>query len=454
MKILKRILKITAISLAVFLGLVLIFVVISVAPINRTPAQDFPAYSQMMNRLDSVESITIPSAEKKITVGYSKINLTPPFRTATAGYGKRKGKPFTSVHDSIFVRTMVFDNGTQHVAVVSADLLIIPPTVTRVLRQRLPEIGFSLDNTFLGATHSHNSIGNWGEGLTRFLYGAYEDTVVNFIADKILRSISEASHNMLPATIRTGTVSIPETVDNRLIDGGPEDPLLRAIEIHRSDSSKLVFMNYTAHATCLFSNDFALSRDYPGRLVDRMEEYGYTFAMFMAGAVGSHSCEAPHYGESCVDWMADHISDRVLASTKNFTPVTDQTLWMIKVPLSLADPQVKLTHRLKARAWLFRSTFGEYPAFLTAFRIGDVVLLGTPCDFSGEFDIELDDFAKAHDLKIMVTSFNGGYIGYVTPEKYFDVDHYETQLMNWYPPGNGEYLKTCLEKLILASDGK
>jgi hypothetical protein len=80
------------------------------------------------------------------------------------------------------------------------------------------------------------------------------------------------------------------------------------------------------------------------------------------------------------------------------------------------------------------------------------VLLGTPCDYSGEFDAELDVFAAQHGLQTMVTSFNGGYIGYVTPAQYYDVDHYETQLMNWYAPGTGEYMQECLKKMILAVD--
>ena len=41
------------------------------------------------------------------------------------------------------------------------------------------------------------------------------------------------------------------------------------------------------------------------------------------------------------------------------------------------------------------------------------------------------------------------YMGYITPDKYYDVDHYETQLMNWYGPGNGAYMNKCIEQLIL-----
>jgi neutral ceramidase len=454
MKVLKTILRITMIILSGITAAILILVIISVAPVDRTPAQEYPQYQVMMSRLDSLQSLKIPQAQRQFSVGYGKENLTPPFRTATAGYGKRKGKLFTAIHDSIYVRAIVIDNGTQRFAIVSADLLIIPPTVTRALNTRLSKIGFSLNNTYLGATHSHNSIGNWGEGVTRFLYGTYEDTVVNFIADKIVKSIQNASKNLLPSRILAGVVPIPETVGNRVIENGPEDPLLRVIEAHRSDSTKLILMSYTAHATCLYSGDFELSRDYPGKLVDIMEKKGYRFAMFMAGAVGSHSCVAPAYGESCVDWLATHISDHLIRSVNMLHPVRDSTLWMERIPLALADPQVKLTPNWKARAWLFRATFGEYPAYLTALRIGDLVMLGTPCDFSGEFDPQLDSFAAKHAMRVMVTSFNGGYIGYVTPKKHYDVNHYETQLMNWYPPGNGEYITACLEKLIAASQGK
>ena len=152
----------------------------------------------MNARIDGVDVQVVP-VEGGFKIGYSKVNLTPREPVATAGYGKRLGKLYESVHDSIFVRTLVIDNGTQRVAIVSADLLIIPPTVTALLEKELPNIGFTLDNTYLGATHSHNSIGNWAHGVTSLLYGTYEDSIVRFIADKIKLSIVKATENMLPS---------------------------------------------------------------------------------------------------------------------------------------------------------------------------------------------------------------------------------------------------------------
>lgn len=447
--ILKSILRYTVLTFLGVAGFLALFIAISVAPVDRTPVQRLESYEVMMKRLDTID-VAIAPAEKPLSVGYGKINITPGEPVATAGYGKRRGKRYHTVHDSIFVRALVVDNGGTRVAIVSADLLIIPPTVTRVLESKLAAIGFSLDNTYMGATHSHNSIGHWGEGATRLIYGPYEDSVVHFIGDAIVESIREAADNLLPSVLKSGAIAIPGAVKNRLIDGGREDPFLRVVEVHRSDSSKLVMMSYAAHATCLSQSTLELSRDYPGVLVDELESRDYAFAMFLAGSVGSHKGAAPDNDWSCMAWMANEISADFFAHRQTLQVVADPAIVMRRVPLALSSPQVKISRDWKVRAWLFRSAFGEYNAFLTVLRIGDLVMLGAPCDFSGEFSASLDSLANEQGMHAMVTSFNGGYIGYLTPTAYYDMNHYETRLMNWYAPGTGDYVRDCLGKLMIA----
>lgn len=437
-------------TLAGIAAFVVLLIAVSVAPVDRTAADRLDSYETMVRRLDTLR-IDVPEGEQGFSVGFGKVNITPAEPVATAGYGTRRGKAYERVHDSIYVRALVIETGSRRVAVVSADLLIIPPTVTRALETKLGSIGFSLDNTYLGATHSHNSIGHWGEGATRFIYGRYEESVVQLIADAIVGSIRQATADLMPSTLRHGAVAIPQAVQNRLIDGGIEDPYLRAVEVHRSDSSKLVLVTYDAHATCLSQRTLELSRDYPGMVVDELESKGYDFAMFMAGAVGSHKGSAPGGDWDCMAWMADQITGTFLEGRDSLKPVVGASLVMKRIPLPLGDPQVKISADWKLRAWLFRSAFGDYDHFLTVLRIGDVVMLGTPCDFSGEFDGELDSLAEARHVQAIVTSFNGGYIGYITPVKYYDIDHYETRLMNWYAPGTGEYILKSLEKLMTAA---
>jgi neutral ceramidase len=446
-----KILRIVGIILATVLVALLVFVMITVGTVDRTPAKEFDSYNVMMQRLDSLHDFVVPPPVKGFSAGFGKVNITPSFSTPLAGYGKRRGKHYTTVHDSIYVRTIVLNNGNQRVALVSADLLIIPPTVTMLLTEKLQGTGFTLDNVYLGATHTHNSIGNWGHGAARFIYGPYNEAIVNFIADKIVESVVMANKNLVSATLKSGNIAIPSAVYNRLIDNGPKDSLLRVVEIQRNDNIKLLFMSYTAHATCLFSRDLELSRDYPGKLVDNMESNGYDFAMFMAGAVGSHGVSSKEPSWSCIDETANTISDKFLSSKDQLQLIEDSVLFMKRVPLELSDPQVKVLENWKVRSWFFRYALGEYPVYLGVLRIGDVVMLNTPCDYSGEFNSSLDSVASQYGLKTIVTSFNGGYIGYITPEKYYDEHHYETQLMNWYAPGTGEFINENLKKLIQIS---
>ncbi|MEJ7643963.1 MAG: neutral/alkaline non-lysosomal ceramidase N-terminal domain-containing protein [Chryseolinea sp.] len=437
--------RIVLITISICSGLVVIIMVLTIAPLNRDPNRT-DLLHKMRIGIDSLRGPVV--VKNEFAVGFAKVNLTPAKRTATAGYGKRLGKLFTSVHDSIYVRTLVVGNGINRVAIVSADLLIIPPTVTALLEKELPSIGFTLDNTFLGAIHSHNSIGNWGKGAMALLFGGYDDAIVRHIADRIKQSIRLAAGNIIPAKIQTGAIPVSNAVVNRLIDDGPVDSLLRVISITRRDSSKLLLMNFTAHATCLSSGDLVLSRDYPGKLVDTIEASGFDFAMFMAGPVGSQSAKVREKGWPCVEEMTATLSNTMTNDGSTLDLINEGTLWMKRVPFLLAEPQVKVFRNWRIRSWLFNAAFGDYPEHLTVLRIGHLVMVGAPCDISGEFYQEIDKLADKHGIQVMISSFNGAYIGYVTPTKYYDEDHYETQLMSWYGPGNAEYMLECMERLI------
>lgn len=447
----RKVIRIIFIILAAIISIIVLFVLISVVPIDRTPyyKQDF--YTQMQANLDSLKNQKIPAAVHGYKVGYAKVNLTPAYRTSTAGYGKRKGALFTYVHDSIYVRTLVVDNGTVKIALVTADLLLIPPVVTAILKSKLTAIGFSLENTYLSATHTHNSLGNWGEGLIGQIYaGPYNDSLVNFIADKITASIATADKDLVPSALYTAAIPVSGAVNNRLVKNGIVDSLLRVIEIKRNDSTKLLLTSFTAHATCLYGRDLELSRDYPGKLVDELEENGYVFAMFMAGAVGSHGCKGPADGWKRIDYLGEHIAETFLSHTESLKPVSDTTMVMFSIPLALGEPQVKVLKDWRVRPWLYRTFLGEYPSSLTALRLGDVVMLGTPCDFSGELMPPIDSAVARHGMKVMVTSFNGGYIGYITLDRHYDRNHYETRLMNWFGPGNGAYFSESMMEMIEA----
>lgn len=445
MNVIKKVFRVLLATLLVLAGIAAVAAIFLLRPQNRSVDWQ-TMLSVMQTRIDS---LSVPEkAKTAFFVGYAKENITPDHPTATAGYGDRMGKEVVSVHDSLFLRAMVIDNGTAKIAIVSADLLLMPPEVTTLLERELPSIGFSSTNTYFGATHSHNSMGNWSRGAMTVMYGRYDEALVQMLTAKVLRVIHRADEARLPATIASAHIPVPHAVRNRIDQEYPVDSLLRAVEIRRADSTRLLLTSFTAHATCLSSRNLSLSGDYPGQLTRELERSGYAFAMFMAGAVGSHGAVTAQREWPCVEEMAGKLKETFLHNHSSLEPVRDSTLWIARVRLDVSDPQFKVLKTWQLRPAAFNALLGDFPEYLTALRIGKVLMLGVPCDYSGEFYASLDPRAEDSGLSVMVTGFNGGYMGYVTPEEYYDIDHYETQLMNWYGRGSGEYLTSCLEMLI------
>jgi hypothetical protein len=427
---------------------ILVFIAVSVIPIDKTLPRDRDFYGRMQQHLQALDTVSIRKVSSGFSAGYAKVNITPSRPASMAGSGLRRLR-YKGVHDSIYVRCMVIGDDERKVAIVSLDMLLVPPEVTTALSDALSGTGFSLDNTYLAATHTHSSIGNWGRGLSGYLYsGPYDQQLVDHVTNSIAESIQQADRSKLPAKLFTGQMAVPDMLYNRVArEAGMIDSLLRVVEIRRPTDTLLI-ASFTGHATCDASGSLYLSRDYPGVFTDVVERNGYAFALFMAGAVGSHGCKSDSRGMETVTTVGTRLANIFLATREVLEPITDSSLVMTRTPLELGEPQFKVSKDWRVRPWLFRATFGNYSPDLTALRIGDVMLLGTPCDFSGELMPPIDSVAETHGMQAMVTSFNGHYIGYITADQWYDVDHYETRLMNWYGPGNGAYLTESLVGII------
>ena len=76
---------------------------------DRTPYKEMAYYKQWKSAIGNVQRDSSKAGE--LNAGWSKVNITPSSPKPMAGYGNRHGKPFVSVHDSIYIRAMVIDNG-------------------------------------------------------------------------------------------------------------------------------------------------------------------------------------------------------------------------------------------------------------------------------------------------------------------------------------------------------
>ena len=371
-----------------------------------------------------------------------------------AGYGARKGVNHEGINDSIWVRAVVFDNGINKSVYVSMDLLIVPPNLNR--KKLLEGTDFKEDEIYFTASHTHSSIGGYLEGIAGEIFGGkFDKRNLDFITEKTREAIISAHESISKAKIGYAPIFASDFITNRLIGDslGTYDPYIRLIKIKKDNGQNAAIFSYSAHATCHSHNQRKISGDYPGKLISMLEDTGdIDFAVYGAGAVGSMRPRTfKNDGDSKVREISSGLFDRILPVFRSIGVKYEYKIKSEKYDIELREQSFKLNSYFIVRPWLFKFLVGDSPKYISSLRLGNLIMIGTPSDFSGELIAPIEKSISNKELNLIINSFNGGYIGYITDDKWYDrtdINTYETHTMNWYGPYNGQYFSTLIKKII------
>lgn len=413
-----------------------------IGTIDRTPLQEQDFYNNMMSKLDTLRLDSNGSSPLK--VGWTKVNITPDFSMPMAGYIPRDH--FENVHDTLYARILVIDNGSFRSAMVNVDLLIFPP----LLRDHLYEKKNPKTFLYLSATHTHNGVGGWDSSIGgRLITGKFSEQYIDDVSAKIALAIDKVQTTN--ASIQYWESDATELIENRVnYDSGKVDGKLRGIKITREDKSTAILFTLSAHATSIQSNVMDLSADYPGKTAIILEQKN-NFAMFMSGMVGSHRFRyTPETSYEFIDNIAPNLAARI--DTARYDSVmSSPSIRSAHIPIEFGSAQLRIDKNWKVNNWAFRTLFNKLKGEFTYLEIGDIVFLGTPCDFSGEiFAIDsLEQYASKRGKHLIITSFNGDYDGYITYDGHYEVSSKEEiNALNWVGPYYGEYFSTMIKKIL------
>lgn len=425
--------------LYVLLTVATLFLILFKPAPSPTPYTQSAYYQTTTQRLDSTLAAMPTTPPDTLYAGWARQNITPHQPAKLMGYGW-KGN-FEYVRDSLWVRSLVFQQGALTVAFITYDLMLTPPAVAQAVRQRLTTLG--LPNCYFTAVHTHHGFGEWQAGpASTFITGGYNQALVDTLVNQTVASVLRAQAQLRPTRLRYAQYDRSGLVNNRLVKNGPVDPFLRVIYLEQ-DSATAVLTSFAAHATFLSSRTKALSADYPGAVVRTLEARpDVDFAQWAAGAVGSHS---PHYEvNETIEAYAQRLLSPLAKDITEEKEAITTSMRFAEVPIDLPEPQLRLFAGWQVRPWLFYWFFGRPPASLTLLRLGRVVLVGIPADFSGM----LVPAIHANGYEVMITSFNGNYIGYVIPDAYYQLPHREARETNWYGPHTGSYLVDLINRML------
>jgi neutral ceramidase len=441
----------------VFAGIIL-FIVLSanllVTWLDRTPYKEEVHYAQTLSALDRYHEYREEAPVDSLYVGWSERSLIPQEDITSiplAGYGARDPKNALGIHDSVFVRTIVLANRYTKIALVSADLLIIHPELSRRVYETAKKYDWTQNEIYFGATHTHSSLGAWAPGKVGDLFaGTYDPEMVNWLADQLVQSIVEAEQAISAGNTNYGEVELPDLIRNRLVgEQGITDPFAKVL-FFQNENGRAVDLSYGAHATCLGPEWKEVSGDYPAVFQEILSDTLFAMASFRAGAVASMTA----FSDSYSDWpLAEHIGTSLgeqVGLLSNLSPSGSAfaAIESYQVPLYLGPPQLKVSQNLVLRPWLFKQLVGDYPTYINVATIDKTLMIGLPCDFSGELAVPLYAYARQKGLNLIINSFNGGYIGYVPKDEWYDLDKYETRTMAWYGHDTGAYFTEIIKRII------
>ena len=233
-----------------------------------------------------------------LRAGAARIDITPANLTNL----NAMGGSFRDVHDPIFARAVVLDNGLDTVAVLSLDLIEIGDTTA--VRQRIQrELGIPVDHILITATHDHNAprAGYVTPGALAHDGGPESVAFTNALYDRILDATRQAKASLQPARFGVGTGHADVNVNRDEFtpqgwklgynDTRPSDKTVWVVKIASLSGEPIALLiNYAVHSTVVLgtgrlSGDLAgaAERYVEGRFGDKV------VALWTMGPAGDQS---------------------------------------------------------------------------------------------------------------------------------------------------------------------
>jgi len=408
-----------------------------------------------------------------LKAGFSKKSISPPIGAPLAGFAARQGV-CVGIHDELFSRALVLENGGSSAAIVSLDVLAVSAEFVEQVRSRIEhKTGIKKGAIMIAATHTHA-----GPVTIRTFFnpdGMLDVGYMNALADAIENSVTAAWNDRFEARIGTGSGHVDGIgVNRRTEDKKPIDDEIGIIKIEdKSGVVRGILINYSCHPTVLGSDNLLATGDFPFFTVDTIEKElgGDGFAMFVNGTQGNismgHSSElsaigvitpgrtfehAAELGEKLGKAALDVIKEiKTTDSPKVETAVLASGFPLKTLPdiptasASLADAEKKLAEIssngaspeqvMGAKSGLLYASITDYyaretskfadgimPVELQMLRIDDAVFLAVPAEVFVEIGLEIKKRA-AH--KTFIVGIANGYIGYLPTALSYPAGGYE-----------------------------
>lgn len=231
-----------------------------------------------------------------------KMDITPDNSQWLLGYGPRKS---TGVHDRIYHRILLLDDGDEIFCLVSSDICLVSPAeYDRVASRIQDELGIAPEKLWWTVTHTHSAPEVGPPGLPEVFMGEryeheWDKAYTTLVEEKMIKGIKQAIDDLTPAKLGMGWGFSQANINRRAIDengkaslglnpDGPVDRRIGLIRIDKEEGGPLALVaNYAIHGTVLGGDHTQISGDAPGIVSEYIEQEIGAPMLFINGAAGN-----------------------------------------------------------------------------------------------------------------------------------------------------------------------
>ena len=223
--------------------------------------------------------------------GVSCKDITPPVRTRLADHTRYS----TGIHDPLFVKPLVLDDGETAVAIVCIDLLNGSFEFCDEMRRQIEE-RTGIVHTLINFSQTHSA-----PGTVDVPEEPHEKEWIELVERSILDAVEEAYANRIPASLYAGQAPVQIGFNRRLADEfgvmvmavnetGPVVPWANVLQVRgNGDNTLAVLFEHAAHPVIVHNSSSLTGADFTGFAVQHIEEVlgDGVVAMFAQGCCGN-----------------------------------------------------------------------------------------------------------------------------------------------------------------------
>ena len=370
----------------------------------------------------------------------SRVSITP--MADEFPYQEGRERPFVGIHDDVYTRALVLDDGANRTVIVSIEVTAVPDAA-QIVKDVAQAAGIPEAKVLVAATHTHNV-------PLVFFHTPQPDKVQKQEIDRIhqaaVQAVRDAVSHLEPARIAFARGEAWVNVNNGEQAGlktgydpkGPSDKTLDVVRLEKMNGQPLALVvNYASHAEVMFRSatkegGYEVTGDLPGA-VSRMLEgnaAGAPVVLYLSGAEGDQltvykslhpeghlaAKDEGAAGWGLLDAQAYRLGAAVLDTVHGMPPGNSA------VTIQAASNSVSCPgQRLRVDNQTGKAAAQDTPPVtipVTLIRINDIAFAGVAGDVASDIGRAIRQSAPAPNT--ILTSMLAGAVGYILSDASYE----------------------------------